>query len=150
MKWKLLSGLLSLVSKPGKLGSFRAVHNFSYPHIPSPSINYTIDASLDPCTWGTFATICYTIHNLPPGSQASIWDVAEAYCTIPIVHSQWLGLVVKLREDNSFAINTCNNFGLTSASGIFGFEYIVSSFCYVFLSLLYFHSTFSQSLFTIT
>ena len=113
----------SLVLKPGKLGSFHAVHNFSYPHVPSPnisSINYTTDASLYTCTWGTFATICYTIHNLPPGSQASIWDVAEAYCTIPIVHSQWPGLVVKLQEDNSFAINTCNNFRLTSTGRIFG------------------------------
>jgi hypothetical protein len=73
-----------------------------------------------PCTWGTFSTVCYTIHNLPPGSQASIRDVAEAYRTIPITHTQWPGLVVKLREDNSFAINTCNNFGLTSAGGIYG------------------------------
>jgi hypothetical protein len=34
--------------------------------------------------------------------------------------SQWPGLVVKLRDENSFAINTCNNFGLTSAGGIYG------------------------------
>jgi hypothetical protein len=73
-----------------------------------------------PCTWGTFATICFTIHNLPPGSQAAIRDVAEAYRTIPITPDQWLGLVVKLLDDDEFAINTCNNFGLTSAGGIYG------------------------------
>jgi len=117
------SSPLSLVPKPGKPGKFRAVHNFSYPRIPSlrlSSINYTIDSNMYPCTWGTFSTICYTIHNLPPGSQASIRDVAEAYRTIPITYTQWPGLVVKLRDENSFAINTCNNFGLTSAGGIYG------------------------------
>ena len=47
------SSLLSLVPKPGKPGKFRAVHNFSYPRIPSlsiSSINYTIDSNLYPCT----------------------------------------------------------------------------------------------------
>jgi len=117
------SSPLSLVPKPGKPGKFRAVHNFSHPHLPSTqlsSINYTIDSNMYPCTWGTFATICYTIHNLPPGSQASIRDVAEAYRTIPITPNQWPGLVVKLHDDDSFAINTNNNFGLTSAGGIYG------------------------------
>src|SRR5205823_3345180 len=107
------SSPLSLVPKPGKPGKFHAVHNFSYHHIPSlniSSINYTINSNMYPCTWCTFSTICYTIHNLPPGSQASIRDVAEAYCTIPIIYSQWPGLMVKLRDDNSYAINTCNNF----------------------------------------
>jgi hypothetical protein len=83
------SSPLSLVPKPGKPGKFRAVHNFSYPHTPLSqlsSINYAIDSNMYPCTWGTFSTICYTIHNLPPGSQASIRDVAEAYRTIPIIY----------------------------------------------------------------
>jgi hypothetical protein len=117
------SSPLSLVTKPGKPGKFRAVHNFSYPRVPSihfSSINYTIDSNMYPCTWGTFSTICYTIHNLPPGSQASIRDVAEAYRTIPVTYSQWAGLVVKLRDEDMFAINTCNNFGLSSAGGIYG------------------------------
>ena len=117
------SSPLSLVPKPGKPGQFHAVHNFSYPHIPSiciSSINYTIDSNMYPCTWSTFSTMCYTIYNLPPGLQASIHNVAEAYRTIPITHSQWLGLVIKLQEDDSFAINTCNNFGLSSAGGIYG------------------------------
>ena len=83
-------------------------------------INYTIDSNLYPCTWGTFSTICYIIHNLPLGSQALIRDVAEVYQTIPITYNQWPGLVVKLQDNNSFMINTCNNFGLSSAGGIYG------------------------------
>ena len=75
---------------------------------------------LFPCTWGTFATVCFTIYNLPPGSQAAIRDVAEAYRTIPITPDQWPGLVVKLLGEDEYAINTCNNFGLTSAGGIYG------------------------------
>ena len=64
--------------------------------------------------------VCFTIWSLPPGSQASIRDVAEAYQTIPISPEQWPGLVVKLCDDDQFAINT-NNFGLTSAGGVYGF-----------------------------
>ena len=117
------SSPLSWVPKPGKPGKYRAVHNFSYPHTPTPtlsSINASIDADSFPCTWGTFATVSHTIFNLPPGSQAAIRDVAEAYRTIPITPEQWPGLVVKLLGDDQFAINTCNNFGLTSAGGIYG------------------------------
>jgi hypothetical protein len=117
------SSPLSWVPKPGKPGKYRAVHNFSFPHSPTPtisSINYTIDADMYPCTWGTFNTICFTIYNLPSQSQAAIRDVAEAYRTIPITPSQWPGLVVKLLEEDTFAINTCNNFGLASAGGIYG------------------------------
>jgi hypothetical protein len=58
--------------------------------------------------------------NLPPGSQASVRDVAEAYRTIPITPTQWPGLVIRLRGHDKFAINTSNNFGLTSAGGIYG------------------------------
>ena len=117
------SSLLSWVPKANKPNKFRAIHNFSYPHSPTPtttSINHHIDPDMFPCTWGTFATICFTIHNLPPGSQAAIHDVAEAYRTIPIIPDQWLGLVVKLLGEDTFAINTCNNFGLASAGGIYG------------------------------
>ena len=117
------SSPLSWVPKPGKPGKYRAVHNFSFPHTSTStvaSINSTIDADTYPCTWGTFATICFTIYNLPPGSQASIRDVAEAYRTIPILPDQWPGLVVKLLDDDEFAINICDNFGLASAGGIYG------------------------------
>jgi hypothetical protein len=114
---------LSLVPKSGRSGRCHAVHNFSYPHSSSPtilSINYTIDSNLFPCTWGTFSTLCYLVWNLPSGSQASVCDMAEAYQTIPITPEQWPGLVVKLRDDNQFTINTNNNFGLTSAGGVHG------------------------------
>ena len=117
------SSPLSLVPKPGKVAKLRAVHNFSYPHSPTNqifSINYTIDPDVYPCTWGTFGTICFTIYNLPPGSQASIRDVAEAYRTIPITPEQWPGLVVKLRGQDTYCINTNDNFGLASAGGIYG------------------------------
>ena len=117
------SSPLSWVPKPGKPGKFRAVHNFSFPHNSTPttsSINHSIDADMFPCTWGTFDTICFTIFNLPPGSQAAIRDVAEAYRTIPVISDQWPGLVVKLLGNDEFAINLCNDFGLTSAGGIYG------------------------------
>ena len=114
---------LSIISKPGKPGKFRAVHNFSSPHTPllhTTSINSAIDANNFPCTWGTFNTVAFIISNLPPGSQASIRDVAEAYRTIPVKASQWPGLVIRLQGTDQFAINTCNNFGLTSAGGMYG------------------------------
>ena len=117
------SSPLSWVPKPGKPGKYRAVHNFSFPRLPTPtisSINASIDADRYPCTWGTFDTICSIVHGLPPGSQAAIRDVAEAYRTIPIIPDQWPGLVVKLLNEDEFAINICNNFGLTSAGGIYG------------------------------
>ena len=53
-------------------------------------------------------------------AQASIRDVAEVYRTIPAPYSQWPGVVVCLQEDDSFAANICNNFGLASAGGTHG------------------------------
>jgi hypothetical protein len=117
------SSPLSFVTKPGKPGKYCAVHNFSYPHTPSSStqsINSSINADDYPCTYGTFTTICLIILHLPPGSQVSICDVAEAYRTIPMIPSQWPGLVVRLRDIDQFAINTNNNFGLSSAGGVYG------------------------------
>ena len=118
------SSPLSLVDKPGKPGKYRAVHDFSHPHLsnknPIPSINSAISSHDFPCTWGTFSTVCLIIYRLPPGSQASIRDISEAYRTIPAHYQQWPGLVVRLREENSFAANINNNFGLTSAGGAHG------------------------------
>ena len=114
---------LSLVPKTSKPGKFRAVHNFSHPHNPLPnasSINSRIDGDLFPCTWGTFATVALLFSRLPPGSQASVRDVAEAYRTIPVRPSQWPGLVIRLQANDQFAVNVCNNFGLTSAGGVYG------------------------------
>ena len=114
---------LSLVPKASKPGKYWAVHNFSFPHTPSPkttSINSHIDSEDFPCTWGTFGIIALLIARLPPGSQASVRDVAEAYRTVPARPSQWPGLVIRLREKNQYAVNVCNNFGLTSAGGVYG------------------------------
>ena len=76
---------LSLVPETLKPGVFRAVHNFSHLHNSSPdatSINSHIDCDDFPCTWGTFSTVALLIALLPPGSRASIRDVAEAYRTM--------------------------------------------------------------------
>jgi hypothetical protein len=114
---------LSFVPKASKPGKYRAVHNFSFPHNPSPSIssiNSHIDSDDFPCTWGTFTTVALLMARLPPGSQASVRDVAEAYRTIPAHPSQWPGLVIRLQENDQFAVNVCNNFGLTSGGGVYG------------------------------
>ena len=114
---------LSLVPKTSKPGVYWAVHNFSHPYNPSndtTSINSQINGNNFPCTWGTFSTVALLISCLPPRSQASICDVADAYRTIPIIPAQWPGLIVCLQADDQFAINTCNNFSLTSAGGVYG------------------------------
>ena len=113
---------LSLVPKTSKPGKYRAVHDFSHPHSPllaTTSINLNIDSDEFPCTWGTFSTVFLLIARLPPGSQASVRDVAEAYRTIPAAPSQWPGLVIRLQAVDQFAVNTCNNFGLASAGGVY-------------------------------
>ena len=117
------SSPLSLVPKMLKPGKYHAVHDFSHPHNhPSGivSINSHIDSDNFPCTWGTFATVAIIIARLPPGSQASVCNVAEAYRTIPALPTQRLGLVIHLQAKDQFAVNTCNNFGLSSAGGVYG------------------------------
>ena len=111
---------LSLVPKPHST-NYRLIQNLSFPHTntPVPSINAHINAADYPCTFGTFLTICLIINDLPPGSQASTRDVADAYRTIPLHPSQWPGLVIRLDSQN-FAINTQNSFGLASAGGVWG------------------------------
>jgi hypothetical protein len=114
---------LSLVPKISKPGKYRAVHNFSHPHDMQPnmaSINSHINSDNFPCTWGTFTTVSLLVSRLPPGSQASVHNVAEAYRTIPVIPTQWPSLVVRLQADDQFAVNMCNNFGLASAGGIYG------------------------------
>ena len=39
---------------------------------------------------------------------------------IPADPSQWPGLIIRLQEDDQFAVNICNNFGLASAGGVYG------------------------------
>lgn len=113
---------LSIIPKT-TLGKFRSIQDLSFPHNPTngtSSINSAIDASQFPCTWGTFTIISLLISRLPPGSQAAVRDVKEAYRTIPIAPTQWPGLVVRLREADSFAIDTRDCFGLASGGGCYG------------------------------
>jgi len=117
------SSPLSLTPKPDKPDKYRLVQNFSFPHSPTStisSINHTINSDLYPCTWGTFSTICLLIWRLPPGSEAAVGDVAEAYRTIPVTPTQWPGLVVRLPGQDKFAVDTCNCFGLATSAGSYG------------------------------
>ena len=50
------------------------------------------------CMWGTFSTIAVLIHHLPPGSQAAICDVAEAYRTVTLEPTQWPGVIIQLNN----------------------------------------------------
>ena len=64
--------------------------------------------------------VCLTIWGLPPGSQATVHDIAEAHCMVPITPAQWPGLVIKLQGTDSYAVDTCCPFGLCSLSGCYG------------------------------
>ncbi|KIO08716.1 hypothetical protein M404DRAFT_57315, partial [Pisolithus tinctorius Marx 270] len=119
------SSPLSIIPKPGKPGKYRLIQNLSYPIVPrhdaAASINSRVDASLFPCTWGTFPTVCALIVSLPPGCQGATRDVAEAYRTIPIHPSQWPGLIVRLSDNPpTFAIDTALCFGYGPSAGVYG------------------------------
>lgn len=75
------SSPLSFIPKSNKHGKYCVIHDFSHPHTTSrtSSINSFINIDNFPCTWGTFATVYLTISCLPPNSQASVRDIAEAY-----------------------------------------------------------------------
>lgn len=116
---------LSLVPKPHKPDAFRLVQNFSYPYHPSDgytSINYHINSTDFPCTWGTFSVFANIVCFLPPGSQACVRDVKEAYRTIPLHPTQWPGTVVRLgfRDEDEFALDTNECFGISSHAGDYG------------------------------
>ena len=114
---------LSLIPKPYKPSVFRLIQNFSFPYTSSPShtsINSYIHSDDFPCTWGTFPIFSFLVSNLPPGSQAAVRDVSEAYRTIPLHPSQWPGTVVRISNNDSFAIDTQGAFGTGSAPGTYG------------------------------
>ena len=71
-----------------------------------------------PTTWGTFSIISLLIHQLPPYSQVATRDVAEAYRTIPLHHSQWPGTVVRTGEDTF--CDTTTSFGFSPSAGVYG------------------------------
>jgi hypothetical protein len=110
------SSPFSIIPKPGKIGKYCNVQNYSFPIYPSPSfpnqsINSLVDSDSFPTTWGTFSLVLLLIHCLSPGSQLATRDVAEAYCMIPLHHSQWPATVVRL-DEFSFAIDTSVCFGV--------------------------------------
>ena len=114
---------LGIIPKPGKPGKFHLFQNLSYPYIPHnyiSSINSSINLDNYPSTWGTFTIICLLLICLPPGSQLVICDVKEAYRMIPLNPLQWPGVIIRLDEDDTFAIDTRNLFGLASSSGCYG------------------------------
>jgi hypothetical protein len=116
------SSPISIVPKPNKPGKYRIIQNFSSPYTSNEgprAINADIISSDFPCTWGTFETICTTILHLPPGSQAAVRDIAEAYRTILIKPTQWPGTVVRISQ-SQFAIDKCLAFGCSSSAGVYG------------------------------
>ncbi len=118
------SSPLSLIPKPHKPNVMRLVQNFSFPRSPSvdyASINSNIFSDDFPCTWTPFKAFCAIVCQLPPGTQAMVRDVAEAYRIIPLHQSQWPGTVVRLSDGDSFAVDTQTAFGIASGAGIFGY-----------------------------
>jgi hypothetical protein len=47
------------------------------------------------------------------------WHILVPYPPPP-PPDQWPGLVVKLGDEDLYAINTCNDFGLVSGGGVYG------------------------------
>ena len=108
---------LSLIPKPG---IYWLVQNLSFPlsASPVPSINSLIDPDLFPSHYSTFAIVALILTSLPPGSQGAVQNVAKAYHTTPLCHSQWHALVV--HSDSDFAIDTSSCFGFAPSGGIYG------------------------------
>ena len=118
------SSPFSIIPKPGKHDRFRLIQNYSYPHNATPihpntSINSFLNSDDFPTTWGTFTIVSLIIHQLPPQSQIATRDVAEAYRTIPLHHSQWPGSVVRTGED-AFCVDTVAAFGFSPSAGVYG------------------------------
>lgn len=114
----------SIIPKPGRIGKYHNVQNYSFPISPSPpfpnpSINSLVDSDSFPTTWGTFDLVSLLIHRLPPRSQMATRDVTEAYRTIPLHHSQWPATVVRI-DDSSFAIDTSLCFGSGPSARTYG------------------------------
>jgi hypothetical protein len=118
------SSPFSMIPKPGRPDRYRILQNYSYPYSTSPSqpnasINSFINSDDFPTTWGTFSVISLLIHQLPLNSQVATRDVAEAYRTVPLHHSQWPGAVARIGHD-SFCIDTATCFGSSPSAGTYG------------------------------
>ena len=117
------SSPISLVPKPHKPDVFRLVQNFSYPHSAKgdySSVNSALRSDDFPCTWGTFTAMALLCARLPPGSQAAVRDVAEAYRTIPLHHSQWPGTVIKTALRDQYLLDSNAAFGAAPNAGLYG------------------------------
>lgn len=82
---------LSIIPKPHKPSSFRLIQNFSFPYHQTDghvSVNSYLESDDYPTTWGTFPIFSLMLWHLPPGSQAAVRDVSEAYRTVPLHPSQ--------------------------------------------------------------
>ncbi|KAK2459346.1 hypothetical protein APHAL10511_008639 [Amanita phalloides] len=116
------SSPLSIMPKPAKPGKYRIIQNFSFLYTPHNtsilSINAQVNPDKFPCTWGTFNTICDIIFHLPPGSQAAMQDVSEAYCTVPLHPSAWPATVICLPRD-TFGVDSNLGFGYAPAAGVY-------------------------------
>lgn len=115
------SSPLSVIPKPGRPRKFRLIQNLFFPFNDpkNASINSCINSDSFSCTYGTFDIVSHLIWHLPPGLQAAICDVSEAYRTIPLTPSGWHGLIVQ-KSDNCFAVDTCLCFGFSPSRGIYG------------------------------
>ena len=117
------SSPFSIILKSGQPSKYQNIQDYSFPinpshNFPNTSINSGVELDLFPTTWGTFSTVSLLIHRLPLGLQLATRDVTEAYCTIPLHHSQWPSTVVHL-GDNSFAIDTALCFGAGPSAGMY-------------------------------
>ena len=127
------SSPFSIIPKLGQVDKYHNIQNYSFPsstssNFPNSSINSQVDSDLFPMTWGTFSviTIALLIHQLLPGSQLAMRDVAEAYWTIPLHHSQWPAMVVCL-EDDAFAIDTALSYRSGPSAGTYRTVWNVTS-----------------------
>jgi hypothetical protein len=68
--------------------------------------------------WGTFEIIALLIARLPPGSEATTRDAAEAYRTIPLHPSQWPAAVIRAPDD-LYYIDKCLSFGAAPSAGAY-------------------------------
>jgi hypothetical protein len=118
------SSPFSIIPKPGKIGRYRNIQNYSFPlsissSFPNPSINSLVDSDSFPTTWGTFSLVSLLIHRLPPGSQLATRDVAEAYRTSHYTTRNGRQLSFD-STNSSFAIDTSVCFGSGPSAGTYG------------------------------
>ena len=118
------SSPLSLIPKPHNPNKLRLVQNMSYPFVPRGdimSVNFSVNSSAFPCTWGSFAVFSLLISMLPPGSQLACRDISEAFRTIPLCPSQFPSTVVHLSNtEDILTLDRAAMFGARACPGVYG------------------------------